>query len=97
MPEEATLPTGAGKIFTIDQPAILNVQLTSKNNETNEITLGDVIPFKLKPSKEPLQNFCKHASTITRDLLGKKLPSVLVHDVQQGVCIYISQITRSYS
>lgn len=97
MPEEAKLPTGAGKIFTIDQPAILNVQLTSKNNETNEITLGDVIPFKLKPSKEPLQNFCKHASTITRDLLGNNLPSVLVHDVQQGVCIYVSQITRSYS
>ena len=81
--------SSAGKIIKIDQPEILNVQLLK-----NDKTLGEVIPFKRKASKKPMIAFIKHASPQTRKIFNETslIPSVLVHDVEQGFCFTYNKL-----
>ena len=68
-----------GKMFEIDQPEILNVQLISKKKE-----LENVIPFKRKATKNPMTAFLKHSPSDVKKFFTNNTPSVLDHEVEQG-------------
>ena len=66
-------------MFEIDKPEILNVQLVSNKNE-----LEDVIPFKRKPTKNPMTAFLKHSPSDIKKFFTNNIPSILDHEVEQG-------------
>ena len=91
MPTDVWHPSSAGKVFKIDQPEVINVQLVS-----NDKSLGDIIPFRRKVSKEPMMAFLKHASPQTKQILkGPLVPSVLIHYVDQAFSFTYNKLQRA--